>query len=271
MSKSDSHNSYSTLPGRIKFCPKRYRRVEPSARGFVAWWNRVVSRNTEWEDRLAKHLLVGDSCAACVVSINPLLVAVYANDLDSVAMLRFPTWLVEEHGLKIQSRLLSINTYHTPEQLATYDAGGDCASDLVLGPDNTGWLANMFPVIADFFSDDAQQIAKLKSQLPEEDWKRCLYMGWDYRERFPTRWRNGSPLDSWIPATNVASSPGIHTRLLALKYCVLMLGVTAVGMLGLLAFIQERNWPMVALFAIAEPVAAAITLRLFYVLMWGNR
>lgn len=270
MSKYHNDNSYSTLPGQLEFCRKRYRRVEPSAKGFAAWWNPAVAQNTEWEDRLAEHLLVGDSCAACVVSIDPLLVAVYANDLDCVAMLRFPAWLAEEHGLQLESRVLSINTYHTPVQLATFDAGRGCASDLVLGPNNTGWLANIFPIVADFFSDDSQQIAKLKSQIPEEDWRRCLNLGRDYRERFPKRWRDGSPLKSWIPAKDGANQPGVFTRLLALKYFVLMLGVTAVGMLGLMAFIAERNWPMVALFAIAEFAAAAMTLRLFYALIWGN-
>jgi hypothetical protein len=60
-------------------------------------------------------------------------------------------------------------------------------------------------------------------------------------------------------------------RFLALiRYCLLMFSVTVVGMFGLIAFIQEGNWPMVALFAVAEPAAGAITLRLFYVLIWGE-
>ena len=199
MSKYHDDNSYSNLPGQLAFAVKRYRRLEPAARGFWGWYYRHFGQGKAWEVRLTEHLQVGDSCAARVISVEPLLVAAYSNDLDCVTMLRFPLWLVEAHALRIEDRLLTINTYERPSGLKTYDTGGRCASDLVLGPENTGWLANLYPVIADFFSDDRQKIAQRKSQIPEEDWRRCLYMGWDYRERFPKRWRNGSPIWSWAP------------------------------------------------------------------------
>lgn len=59
---------------------------------------------------------------------------------------------------------------------------------------------------------------------------------------------------------------------LLLKNCVLMLCVTLVGILGLFGYLQQRNWPMVALFCVAVPGAAVITFFQFWALIqnWSS-
>lgn len=186
-------------PGRIRFSAARYRQIEPAASGFVGWYNRTLAGD-DWEVRLAEHLQVGDSRAACVVSLEPLLIAAYTDELDCIAMLNFPTWLVTEHALRLQSRLLTVNSYFFESQHATYQPESPRASDLIPGSNDTKNYANFFPVIADFLSDDRQRIANRKSEILDDEWCRCIFLGFDYRERFPKRWRNGSPPWSWIPA-----------------------------------------------------------------------
>ena len=193
-SKYHDDNSFASDPGQIRFSVERYRRMEPDGGGFGPG-------ESAWEERLAEHLLVGDSRAACVVSVRPLLVAAYTDEIDCIAMLLFPTWLVAEHALKLESRLLTVNTYHTATQLATYEGGSQFAADLIPGPNNSENYANFFPMIAEFLSDDRERIELRKSGIPEEEWLRCLSLGREYLRRFPERWRIGSPNSSWIPTT----------------------------------------------------------------------
>jgi hypothetical protein len=192
MSKYHDDRSHASDPGKINFAIERYRAVEPAANGLWGWFHRTFRGGGQFEEMLAEHLLLGDSRAACVVSLEPLLVAAYTDELDCIAMLQFPSRLAAEHALKPGGRLLTVNTY---------EAGSHVAADLMPGPSNMENYTNFFPVIADFFSDDHQRIARRKSEIPEEEWQRCLAMGADYRRRFPQRWRNGSPLWSCMSAT----------------------------------------------------------------------
>jgi hypothetical protein len=143
-----------------------------------------------FEDMLDEHLRLGDSRAACVTSIEPFLVAAYTDELDCVAVLGFPAWLVEEHNLKVGGRLLTVNTYRRGQRIM---------SDLMAGSRQLGRYVNFYPVIAEFVSDDVQRIAARKAEIVEEEWLRCERMGIESLQRFPNRWRNGSPFWSDQP------------------------------------------------------------------------
>src|SRR5262249_51250149 len=74
---------------------------------------------------IEEQLQHGDSRAAIVVCTAPLLVAAYSDELDCIAMLRFPNTFAEEYKLWVGSRLLTVNTYGRGQK---YD------EDLILGP-----------------------------------------------------------------------------------------------------------------------------------------
>lgn len=139
---------------------------------------------------LDEHLRLGDSRAACVISIEPLLVAAYTDELDCVVLLNFPAWLVKEHKLMVGGHLLTVNTYAR---------GRSIAADLAVGPRQLGRWVNFYPVIADFVSNDTRRIAMKKAEIGEEEWRRCKQMGIASLKRFPNRWRNGSPFWSVQP------------------------------------------------------------------------
>ena len=140
-------------------------------------------------ETLKEHLMAGDSRAAVVMSTNPLLVAAYTDELDAVAILQFPDSLVKEHGLKVGSRLLTVNVYPQAK-----------VPDMELGPKNLGRYGNFFPIIADFVTDAPQRVDQRKLTIAEEEWQRCQSMGEAYRRAHPTWIRNGSPLYSAVPA-----------------------------------------------------------------------
>jgi hypothetical protein len=141
----------------------------------------------DYEKQLDKRLYLGDSRPACVMSLEPLLVAAYSDDLDCVVMLKYPFFLIEEHELQVGSRLLTINSYFEGRRIA---------SDLIPGPNHHGPWSNFYPMIAEFFSDDAARIVEPKAEITDEEWDRCQALGEFYLEKFPGRFRNGSPLRS---------------------------------------------------------------------------
>lgn len=121
---------------------------------FLPWWR-------EYCHDVSVHLTRNDSRAALVVSVEPLLVAAYSTDLDCVAMLEFPSFLVAQYGLEVSSRLVTCNGYWVdPEE----------PIDLRPGPGNTGDWTNFMPVIADFLTDEIDKVEARKAQISDEEW-----------------------------------------------------------------------------------------------------
>ena len=139
---------------------------------------------------LKEHLEAGDSRAAVVASTRPLLVAAYNDDLDCVAMLGFPEWLVDEYDLQPGSRLLTVNTFpRSPD-----------AEDLHHGPKKVNPYKNVYPIIADFVTEDKERLHERKSTISEEEWERCTRLAQEYRDLYPKSIRNGTPSQSMVPS-----------------------------------------------------------------------
>jgi hypothetical protein len=133
----------------------------------------------------------GDSRAAVVISLRPLLVAAYTDELDCVVPLEFPEEFVDQYGLRDGSRLLTVNTYR---QLADDDP------DLIPGPDCGLAWTGFQPLIAEFLSDDRERIERRKAEIAEAEWRRASAMGKAYLESRPGVWRDGRPGRSSVPA-----------------------------------------------------------------------
>jgi hypothetical protein len=122
----------------------------------------------ELRDRIDEHLSLGDSRAAIVVSLKPLLIAAFSDDLDTVALLKFPEELARKYSLTLDSRLLTVNTYGKSQDRGT--GGLLVAADLVAGPRHTNQWSNVQPYIAEFLSDDMERIEARKARIDEEEW-----------------------------------------------------------------------------------------------------
>ena len=70
-------------------------------------------------DFVMNALFYGDTQPAIVVSVNPLLIAAYSDEMDAVVMLRFPMEFVEKYNLSVGSRLTTSNVYFTGNQFAS--------------------------------------------------------------------------------------------------------------------------------------------------------
>jgi hypothetical protein len=178
-------SSYASHPGRMKATPRRVRLLRPELFGLRHWLGQLFGKEAEDDpndllERLSYHLWHGDSRAAVVVSVRPLLVAAYSDELDAVAMLHFPRVLVRLHSLREGSRLLTVNSYvEVP------------ASDLTPGPNQTGHYGDFSPRIADFLSEDAGRLQERKAEIAEEEWQRCAELGRQYLVRPACTIRDG--------------------------------------------------------------------------------
>ena len=131
-----------------------------------------------------QHLQTGDTNAAMVVQLDPLLVAAYSEDLDAATLLVFPPVAVDTTGLSVGTRLTSVNLYQ---------GQGQPEDDLVTGLGNSGQWSDFSPLIGEFVSDDTARLAELKAAIPPEQWTRLAELAADYRRRNPDRARDGRP------------------------------------------------------------------------------
>ncbi len=189
--------STASHPGRLTLSYDKWRLIEPWMFGvrYLLWrwlgafaWLDFVMVDAK---TLKEHLACGDSRAAVVVSTSPLLVAAYSDDLDCVAMLRFPRRLARRFQFSVGSRLLTINTYC--RQLTTQ-------ADLTLGPNHTGQSTGFFPLIGEFLSDDERRIETRKRKIDEAEWQRCRELGDAYLFEHPGMARGGRPTLAAHPA-----------------------------------------------------------------------
>lgn len=91
----------------------------------------------EMRERFEEYLAQGDSRAAMVVSLEPLVVAALSDDLDAAVLLRFPPELASRYELAVGSRLLTVNTY--TEMKGVQSGKLFFAVDVVPGPHRRAW------------------------------------------------------------------------------------------------------------------------------------
>ena len=164
-----------------RFCPELY----PTwGDDLIARWDGILGVRAMRIFMLADHLKHGDSRAAVVVSVSPLLVAAYTDEMDCVVVLRFPAEFVAEFGLEVRSRLLTVNRYFADVPLAT---------DLTEGPLTYHRCDNFMPLIADFLTDDADRLRARKAKIRLDEWSRTWVLGLRRLEEHGLLARDGHP------------------------------------------------------------------------------
>jgi len=178
-------DSAASDPIHIQLSHKKMKKLRPDLYGLKGLSQKKV------REYLAEHVYYGDSQPAIVISIKPLLIAAYSDELDCVAVLNFPENFALEYDLAQKSKLITVNTYMTayPYQ-----------KDLLLGPSNMENWFGFHPIIADFVSEDHENIQKRKHAISDEHWDYVHRLGVEYLTRKPNVWRDGRPMYSKISA-----------------------------------------------------------------------
>lgn len=133
-------------------------------------------------DFVSRALYYGDTQPALVMSVNPLLIAAYSDEMDAVVMLRFPADFAETYGLMPGSRLTTSNIYFTGSQLA---------SDIFLGENYCRQYVDFVPIVQ-LFVGKKDDLIRGKSQLfGEEMWNRVRETADEYIRLHPDLSRDG--------------------------------------------------------------------------------
>jgi len=187
-------STFASDPGRITLSHDKLRVLRPDLYGLRGLWKSlrsVLGVGRPERVYIEEQMQHGDSRAAVVVSTCPLLIAAYTDELDCVAMLRFPDEFVHQHQLSDGTRLLTVNCYGR----APY-----CAPDLIFGPNYKHRWTGFHPIIAEFVTEHDRRVEARKREIPEEEWQRAYSMGKEYLKLRPGVARDGRPVYSSIPA-----------------------------------------------------------------------
>lgn len=158
----------SSNPGKVKLSEKK-------------WLEMVVicrpkSNVARKKSLIAEYMWFGDFQPAIVVSLEPLKIAAYSDEMDAVVILKFPNALIKIYNLDEKDRLITTNVYYTE---------GSISNDIYIGENYQNRYVDFFPTIIDFLSDDIQIIDEHKKNISKETWNYVYELGKKHVENFP--------------------------------------------------------------------------------------
>ncbi|GAA0691798.1 MULTISPECIES: hypothetical protein [Clostridium] len=197
--KAETSNlhTYASCPGELTLSNQKLKQLRPDLYGILGLICKAKDKYCLGFTKIEKikaHIYYGDSQPAVVISLKPLIVAAYSEDLDCILPLKFPNKFVKNYKLKEKSRLLTINIYSEIK---------DLAKDIILGKNHSGLWGNFSPIIAEFVSNDKNLIEKNKKIFNEDLWEYVYKLGLEYLELYPNTYRDGRPLIAFIPIKEI--------------------------------------------------------------------
>jgi len=194
----DDVNSYAVVPGKMKTSVNK---LKPFVKelGFFGKFKNDIYRSP---GRLDEHLDFCAANAAKIIAIDEqIIVSAISTDVDVAILLRFNLKSVSTKNLKVDDRLLSINSYGTYE-----DANNFAQIDLVEGPQSTRLYSICYPVIADFVTSDNEALKATTSKISDTEWKRLDILT-DIALNSEKYIRDGNPYLSWhAPMKKISNS-----------------------------------------------------------------
>lgn len=168
-------------PGLFKLNREKLKKLRPQIFGPL---NAMFGNRFNNPSYMSVILNDGDMQTAVVVSLDPLLVACYTDEMDAVVLQYFPAELGQKLGFELGTRLITVNSYNG---LGTVRKN----KDLYPGPRASGKYKSVGPVIADLYTDDVQRLMNKKAEIPEAWWEHTAELGMRYIEEHPGVARNG--------------------------------------------------------------------------------
>ena len=162
---------------------------------------RALFPDFDWTDDqleyLDDHLALGDSRAALVASVKPLVVSAYSDELDAVILVQFPDQLVGQYSLDVGDHLIVSWVYPRHPRPP---------SDVVQGYKSLRRHNNGAPLVADFLSDSLDKIKRRKSRVSKVEWERVKNLTPPALELANGKYRSCFPLDAGRPAEDLDKS-----------------------------------------------------------------
>ena len=166
-------------PGLFKLNREKLKKLRPQIFGPL---NAMFGNRFNNPSYMSVILNDGDMQTAVVVSLDPLLVACYTDEMDAVVMLRFPSERAGKYDLMEGTRLTTSNWYF----------GGDrIAPDIFVGE---GYLRNwtdFMPIVQLFLGKRDDRICAKTTLFDEDVWATVAERAEEYRYHHPDLCRDG--------------------------------------------------------------------------------
>lgn len=169
-------------PGKFKMDKKLVKQLRPEVYSF----KQTMTDLGDLAPMLKDVMKQGDTQPAVVVSVEPLLIACYAADMDAVALLCLPAEYGMLRSYQVGTRLLTVNSYDLDRQNKTRRS-----EDIFEGEHSSGRFRMYGPLIADLYTKNTKRLEAIKAQIPEEVWNYVTELGEEYMRRNPGMARNG--------------------------------------------------------------------------------
>ncbi len=167
-------------PGLFKLDKKKLKKLRPETFNFI----RMMFVGNDSSSNYSVQLNDGDIQTAVVVSVDPLLVACYTDDMDAVVLQCYPKELGEKMGWQLNTRLVTTASYNG---LGTVRRN----KDIFEGPNSKKKFKSYGPIIADLYATDMAYVERKKSEIPDVLWEKTAELGKEYMIKHPGIARNG--------------------------------------------------------------------------------
>ena len=133
-------------------------------------------------DSVTRSLFYGDTQPAIVVSVNPLLIAAYSDEMDAVVMLSFPNELAEKYQLSVGTRLTTSNVYFTGDRIS---------DDIFIGQNYCRQYIDFLPIVQLFIGKQDDKIKEKVKLFDENVWNMVADKADSYINEHPGLSRDG--------------------------------------------------------------------------------
>lgn len=187
-------------PGKFKMDKKLVKQLRPE----VYTFKQGITDLGDVASMLKYSMKYGDTQPAVVVSVEPLLVACFAADMDAVALLCLPTEYGMLRNYQVGTRLLTLNSYDLDRSNKNRRS-----EDIFEGEHTSGRFRMYGPLIADLYTKNIKRLNAIKEQIPEEVWTYVTELGEQYMKCNPGMARNGLTNRFWeaIPISDIKFHP----------------------------------------------------------------
>lgn len=133
-------------------------------------------------DRAIMALRYGDTQPAVVVSVDPLLIAAYSDEMDAVIMLKFLKEFGDRHNLSVGSRLTTS---------CVYSYGNSVADDIHIGEKYSCQFSDFIPIVQLFLGKNDRKIIEKVNLFGEDIWQIVSQKADEYMRLYPDSFRDG--------------------------------------------------------------------------------
>lgn len=178
--KFSNKNSWAGDPGRLILSETKYNEI-----GQLLNLNKEQLKIFNKKKKvIAEHIKYGDTQPASVVSIDPLIISCYNDEIDCVVMLKFPPELASKYNLKIGDRLITVNQYW-PKMMFDY------APDLIPGENSSNQFRDVIPVVGLFVAENEGVCIRKVETIEISEWHKLQELTLKYLQEKPDTYRDG--------------------------------------------------------------------------------